>query len=86
MEDNIQRVIVSTLAAAGRPPLDLVPALETPLADGGLELSSLDLVRALVQVEEQLDVQLDGVALAIAELRTVGDVAGLVARTVASGA
>lgn len=50
----------------------------TPLADGGLHLSSLELVRLLVGLEDHLDIQLDDEEVMNTRLDTVDDVVALV--------
>jgi acyl carrier protein len=50
-------------------------------AGGELDLTSLDLVRLLVSLEEQLDIEIDEVAIMNARLDTVDDVVSLVQRS-----
>ncbi|MEO3755830.1 acyl carrier protein [Streptomyces sp. B6B3] len=72
--------VIALLLAEACPPDDVVPTPETPLTDGGLELSSLDLVRAIVGIEESLGIELGDEEVMDADLRTVADVLALVAR------
>lgn len=58
---------------------------ETPLSDGGLDLSSLEVVRALVRIEEDLGVELSDEDIWAAEPRTVGDLLDLASRAVPRG-
>lgn len=54
--------------------------------DDGLELTSLELVRLLVSLEEQLDVELDEVAIMNARLDTVDDIVALMRESLALAA
>jgi acyl carrier protein len=72
--------VIDLLLAEARPAEGLVPTPGTPLTDGGLELSSLDLVRAIVGIEESLGVEVGDEEVMDADLRTVADVLALVAR------
>jgi acyl carrier protein len=80
---GVWRAVWEALAAEGQPAPGLDPAPQTPLAQGGLELTSLGLVRALVRIEQRLDLQLDDGALVAADFQTVDDVVRLVTRSVA---
>lgn len=53
----------------------------TSLADGGLELTSLELVRLLVSLEEHLDLELDDADIMNANFDTVDDIVALVSRS-----
>ncbi len=70
--------VIQLLLAEACPADDMVLTPETPLTDGGLELSSLDLVRAIVGIEESLGIELGDEAVMDADLRTVADVLALV--------
>jgi len=64
--------LVSDLLA-DNPNADIEKSLETPLADGGLELTSLDLIQLLVQAEERLGIQIPDDAVMNTFLDTLGD-------------
>lgn len=52
-----------------------------PPADGGLDLTSLELVRLLVNLEDHLDLELDDVDIMNANFGTVEDIVALVSRS-----
>lgn len=53
----------------------------TSLGDGGLDLTSLELVRLLVSLEEHLDLELDDADIMNANFDTVDDIVALVSRS-----
>jgi acyl carrier protein len=53
------------------------------LTEGGLDLTSLELVRLLVSLEEHLDMELDDVEVMNANFETVDDIVALVGRSLA---
>jgi acyl carrier protein len=55
---------------------------ESLLADGGLGLTSLSFMRAIVWLEDALGVELDDAVLMANEFRTVSDVITVVAQSV----
>ena len=57
----------------------------TSLGDGGLELTSLQLVRLLVDIEEQLDIELADVAIMNANFDTVDDIVAVVGSSMSPG-
>ncbi|MBP2336684.1 acyl carrier protein [Saccharothrix coeruleofusca] len=78
--DDAGRAVVAVLVAEAAHPVEVAVRAGTPLAGGGLELTSLELMRALFKLEEALDVELDE-AISDSELRTVGDVVEAVRRS-----
>jgi acyl carrier protein len=74
-ENNIYQLITELLAAPDG--LGEVAA-GTSLTDGGLELTSLELVRLLVSLEERLDIEFDDVEIMNAHFDTVDDIVALV--------
>jgi acyl carrier protein len=80
-DQDLLRLIVDLLRGQdGRGDLELTAA--TPLTDG-LELTSLELVRLLVSLEEHLDIQIDDAEIMNANFQTVGDIVSLVSRSLA---
>lgn len=81
-DQELRQLIVSLLdkqaAASGDG-----EAAHGPVADGSLDLSSLELVRLLVSLEEHLDVELDDADIMNANFETVDDIVGLVSRSLA---
>jgi acyl carrier protein len=77
---DVRQTIVTTLTTEGRPAAGIVVGVDTPLAEGGLELTSLGLVRALVTLEDTLGVELDDAVVMTAEFRTVSDVTEAIMR------
>jgi acyl carrier protein len=75
--EELRRVVVDQLHAT-RQSIGLDGG---EVADGGLDLTSLDLVRLLVSLEEQLDIEIDEVAIMNARLDTVDDVVTLVQKS-----
>jgi acyl carrier protein len=59
---------------------DLELTAGTPLTDD-LELTSLELVRLLVSLEEHLDIQIDDAEIMNANFQTVDDIVSLVSRS-----
>lgn len=51
------------------------------LDDGTLDMSSLELVRLLVAIEDRLGIELDDVAIMNTNLETTDDIVGLVSRS-----
>lgn len=47
----------------------------TPLFKGGLELNSLDFLRAIIHIENRLKIEIDYGILTITNFETVGDIA-----------
>jgi len=80
---DIDAVVVRVLATAGPRPAPDIATLDTPLMEDGLGLSSLSLMRALVDLEERFDISLEDAALMASDLHTVRDVSTLVRREVA---
>lgn len=78
--DDLARTVIDVLLAEVEHPAEVSVTDGTPLAGGGLALSSLELMRALIRIEDTLDADLDEV---IAEfgLKTVGDVVDAVRRS-----
>ena len=58
----------------------------TPLADGGLALSSLSFMRVLIRLEDELDVEIDDAAVMGSRLTVVEDLMTVVEKCVATGA
>ncbi|MFD8968210.1 acyl carrier protein [Streptomyces sp. NPDC059568] len=83
--DGIQDVlgaVVGVLRAEGHLADGQVGALETPLSEGGADLTSLDLVRVLVILEDRLGIELEDSAIMNAHFATVGDLVDVVSRSV----
>lgn len=80
-DQDLLRLIVDLLGEQdGRDDLEVTAA--TPLTDS-LELTSLELVRLLVSLEEHLDIQIDDTEIMNANFQTVGDIVNLVSRSIA---
>jgi acyl carrier protein len=77
-EQEVCRMIVRLLAAQGRADGDLEVTARTSLSEDGLALTSLELVRLLVNLEEHLEIELDDVAVMNAHFETVADILALV--------
>ncbi len=77
---DVRQLVVDLVREANDDP-DLEITTETALADGGLELSSLELVRLMVSLEERLDIELDDVAVMNMTFETVDDLIALVAES-----
>jgi acyl carrier protein len=77
-EDEVCQLIEKLLGDQRHTEEDISVTSQTPLGDDGLALTSLELVRLLVSLEEHLDVELDDVAIMNASFDTVGDVLSLV--------
>ena len=76
---DLRQIIMDVLAAEGHAG-DGVSS-PTALANGGLELTSLELVRLLVSLEERLGIELDDAAIMNAHFDTVDDIVALVTRS-----
>lgn len=83
--DDLAPTVIDVLLAEVEHPAEVRVTGDTPLAGGGLALSSLELMRALIRIEDTLDADLDEV---IAEfgLKTVGDVVDAVRRSMPTDA
>lgn len=77
-EQEVCQLITQLLASEGRPAEGLEVIPQTSLADDGLALTSLELVRLLVSLEERLDIELDDVAVMNAHFDTVADIVAVV--------
>jgi acyl carrier protein len=76
---DLHQVIVDVLVAEGHG--DDSVTSQTALAKGGLALTSLELVRLLVSLEERLGIELDDAAIMNAHFDTVDDIVALVAQS-----
>lgn len=79
-DQNLRQVIMDLLVAEGHNGGGGVTS-QTSLAEGGLELTSLELVRLLVSLEERLGIELDDATIMNANFGTVDDIVALVARS-----
>jgi acyl carrier protein len=78
-EKDLRQVILDVLAAEGHTGEEVTA--QTALADDGLALTSLELVRLLVSLEERLGVELDDAAIMNANFETIDDIIALVAQS-----
>lgn len=78
-DGELRNLIIELLTAEGHEAGELTD--RTSLANGGLELTSLELVRLLVNLEEHLGIELDDAAIMNAHFDTVDDIVTLVARS-----
>ncbi len=78
MSDTEQFLELLAELLSENPNADIDITLETPLADGGLELTSLELIELLVQMEERLDTTIPDEAVMNAFLDDVNDLFRLV--------
>jgi acyl carrier protein len=84
-DQELRQLIAKLLASEGRTNGELELAPNTSLTEGGLELTSLELVRLLVSLEEHLDIELDDVEIMNAHFDTVDDIVALVRGSLVSG-
>ncbi len=75
-EQTVRQTIADLMAAEGHAAVEITA--ETSLAEGGLHLSSLELVRLLVGLEERLGIELDDATIMNARFDTVADLVTLV--------
>lgn len=82
-DQELRRLIVSLLdqQTAAHSGGELPPA---SAADGGFDLTSLELVRLLVNLEEHLDVEFDDLEIMNANFDTVDDVVALIGRALST--
>lgn len=83
-DQELRQLIAKLLASEGRGTGELELAPDTSLTEGGLELTSLELVRLLVSLEEHLDIELDDVEIMNAHFDTVDDIVALVRGSLAT--
>lgn len=76
---DLRQLIIDVLAAEGRADGDVTA--RTALASGGLELTSLELVRLLVGLEERLGIELNDAAIMNGHFDTVDDIIALVTQS-----
>jgi DNA-binding SARP family transcriptional activator/acyl carrier protein/DNA polymerase III delta prime subunit len=76
-EQEMCQLIEKLLTGQGREDEHIEVTPQTSLADDGLALTSLELVRLLVNLEERMDVELDDVAIMNASFDNVGDILAL---------
>ncbi|MDQ1741154.1 MAG: hypothetical protein QOE53_2806 [Pseudonocardiales bacterium] len=75
-DQNVRELIMDMLVAEGYGADGVT--VQTALADGGLRLSSLELVRLLVSLEDRLGISLDDATIMNARFDTVDDIVSLV--------
>lgn len=73
-DQDVRQMITDMLAAEGHE--------GDPGADGGLNLSSLELVRLLVSLEERLGISLDDAAILNTEFNSIEDIVELLTQSV----
>jgi acyl carrier protein len=78
-DQTIRQHIADILAAEGHGNGSVTA--ETALSDGGLELSSLELVRLLVSLEERLGISFDDETILNARFNTVDDIISVVVQS-----
>jgi acyl carrier protein len=74
-DETVRRHIADILAAEGHGNGSVTG--ETALSDGGLKLSSLELVRLLVSLEERLGIAFDDETILNARFNVVDDIVSL---------
>lgn len=79
-KQEIRQVVLDLIAEFERGG-DVELLSESPLGAGGLELTSLDLVRLLVGLEQQLGIELDDGAIMNSSFDVVDDIVSLVVRS-----
>lgn len=79
-DQNVRQLIMDMLVAEGFG--EDSATLQAALSGGGLRLSSLELVRLLVSLEERLGISLDDAAIMNARFETVDDIVSLVTQSV----
>jgi acyl carrier protein len=77
MSDAELRNVIAQLLRQGRPMGDDIAA-GSQIAGGGLYLTSLELVRLLVNLEDRLAIELDDGEIMNAQLETIDDIVVLV--------
>ncbi|MDT0263447.1 acyl carrier protein [Jatrophihabitans lederbergiae] len=75
-EQAVRKTVAELMTAEGHEAVEITAG--TSLAEGGLNLSSLELVRLLVGLEERLDIELDDATIMNARFDTVEDLITLV--------
>jgi acyl carrier protein len=78
-DEELRRLVVEQLEVARQ---GFGPAGGEPAGDS-LDLTSLELVRVLVNLEEQLDTEIDEVSFMNARLETVDDIVALLRESLA---
>ena len=82
-DSELHQKISVLLAGFDHPSADLPITNETPLVDGGLELTSLDLVRLFVGLEEELQIELEDTAMFEVNFDRVNDIVMVVQSSLA---
>jgi acyl carrier protein len=85
-DEEIRQLIMKLLAEAKSGAGHGADTADAPAADGRLQLSSLELVRLLVALEDDLDIELEDETVMNTKLSTVDDVVALVRDSLASPA
>lgn len=75
-DQNVKELIMNMLVAEGYGADSAT--VQTALSNGGLRLSSLELVRLLVSLEDRLGISLDDATIMNARFDTVDDIVSLV--------
>jgi acyl carrier protein len=84
-DQALRQLIVDLIERQVRANGDLELTAPADLGDGQLDLTSLELVRLLVSLEEHLDVELDDAAIMNTHFGTVDDIVALVSGSVGAG-
>ena len=82
-DGELHHKISALLAGADHPSAEFPITNETPLVDGGLELTSLDLVRLFVGLEEELQIELEDTAMFEVNFDRVDDIVMVVRSSLA---
>ena len=80
-DTDVFDTVISLLADEGRGVDAVAVGAQTSLGGDGLHLSSLELVRLLVNLEERFDIELDDVTIMNSRFDSVADLVHLVGRS-----
>ena len=80
---ELRRVVIETLLKAKRQDASIgTISDDTPLGAGGLAVSSLALLQALIKVEEQFGMTFDDASVANAKFATIAELVAFISETV----
>lgn len=80
-EDTVRRAVLDIITGiTGRDVTTLADPAALPLTEGGLGLTSANMIQLLLDLEDACDVDLGEAVAETAEMRTVGDVIAMVGR------
>lgn len=71
---SLIKIVADALVLESGVPFESLASADTPLGEGGLPVTSLSFVRAMVRLEDSLGIELEDAIVMSGEFGTLGDV------------